>query len=158
LHLTDPIKALWRIRSVTKQVAIIATVIHPLQTPEPLALFFGAEHPDVWWWPNRAGFEGMVKSAGFQGWEWFSEFRLDLRNGDAGPYHAVIRAWNTPERPEILADTDQPPANLVGPLAVFDPEVIRLRQLVDRYEKSRAVRLAGRVQLYRQKFRTLFKG
>lgn len=108
LHLTDPIRALWRIQSVTKEVAIIAAVIHPLRSSEPLALFTGLDRGDTWWFPNRVALEAMVESAGFKGWEWFSEFRLDLRNGQPGSYHAVIRAWNTLERPQLLDDMDPP--------------------------------------------------
>jgi tRNA (mo5U34)-methyltransferase len=97
LHLTDPIRALWRIQSVAKKAAIIATVIHQNESCEPLALFAGHHRGDAWWLPNRACLEGMVQSAGFKGWEWVSEFRLDYRDGRPGPYHGVIRAWNTPE-------------------------------------------------------------
>ena len=78
----------------------------------------------------------MVRSAGFAGWEWFSEFRLDYADGQPGPYHGVIRAWNTPQCPALLDDADQPPANLikekvslsagVGPL---DPFKEKLRGL-----------------------------
>ncbi len=118
LHLTDPIKALWRIRSVTSGVAIVATVIHPLQTPDPLALFVGQDRGDGWWLPNRPALEAMFKSAGFRGWEWFSEFRLDYRNGQPGPYHAVIRAWTTADRPALLDNTDACPSSFQGRQAI----------------------------------------
>ena len=114
IHLTDPNRALWRIQSVTKEVAIIATSIYPHGGSEPLALFVGGDRGDVWWLPNRAALEVMIKSAGFKGWEVFSNFRLDYENGERGHHHAVIRAWNTAEKPELLGDTDQPepPGNL----------------------------------------------
>ncbi|MCX7680609.1 MAG: glycosyltransferase, partial [Anaerolineae bacterium] len=63
LHLTDPVRALWRLQSVTREVAIIATVIHPDNCPDPLALFVGHHRGDGWWLPNRACLEAMVKSA-----------------------------------------------------------------------------------------------
>lgn len=108
VHLTDPVKALWRIQAVTKEAAIIATPVHLLRRSEPLALFVGHERGDGWWLPNRPAFEAMIRSAGFKGWEWFSEFRLDFSNGEPGPFHGVIRAWNTVEKPEILKNTDVP--------------------------------------------------
>ena len=106
LHLTDPVRALWKLRSVTAGAAIITTAIHPVATPEPLAQFLGQHRGDVWWLPNRAGFEAMVQAAGFTGWEWYSEFQLDYRDGTPGPPHGVIRAWTTPTRPAWLDDTD----------------------------------------------------
>jgi tRNA (mo5U34)-methyltransferase len=93
VHLTDPIKALWKMKSVTRESAIIATVIHPAPSAEPLALFVGHSGALAWWFPNRACLERMVQSAGFARTEWISDFRLDYRNGKPGPPHAVIRAW-----------------------------------------------------------------
>jgi hypothetical protein len=157
LHLTDPIRALWRIQSVTKEVAIIATVIHPLKSSEPLALFIGQHRGDAWWLPNRAAFEAMVKSAGFKGWEWFSEFRLDYRNGQPGHNHAVIRAWNTLERPGLLDNTDQPANEFMEPIVVEDPEMQRLRNLVNGYERGKYIRFMRWLHLSRQKVATWIK-
>ena len=137
LHLTDPARALMRIRSVTRQAAVIATVIYPLPTPEPLARFMGEPGGFTWWYPNRAAFEAMVRSAGFAGWEWFSEFRLDYADGQPGPYHGVIRAWNTPQRPALLENTDLRPAHLIQ-------EQVSLRAGV------------GVLDAYREKVRGLF--
>lgn len=109
VHLTDPIKALWRIRSVTKDAAIISTVISESKSNEPVAQFVGDQRGMDWWLPNKPAFEAMVRCAGFSGWDWFSEFRLDYSNGKPGPYHAVLRAWTGETRPEILNDTDLPP-------------------------------------------------
>lgn len=151
LHLSDPIRALWRIQSVTKEAAIIATNIHPLPDASPLALFSGQHHGDVWWLPNRAAFEAMVQCAGFKGWEWFSEFRLDYRNGEPGPYHAVIRAWNTPERPAILGDTDMPATGAGVRMEIRNEELDRLRAQVAGYERMRLVRLGKKIRRVREK-------
>jgi tRNA (mo5U34)-methyltransferase len=113
LHLTDPARALQRLQSVTREAAIIATVLYPLATPEPIARFMGEPGGFTWWYPNRAAFEALVRSAGFAGYEWYSEFRLDYAGGQPGPYHGVIRAWNTPTRPAWLDDADPLPAGLV---------------------------------------------
>jgi tRNA (mo5U34)-methyltransferase len=157
LHLTDPIKALWRIQSVTREVAIIATGIHPLSNSEPLSLFVGHHRGDVWWLPNRAALEAMVKSAGFKGWEWFSEFRLDPRNGQPGFYHGVIRAWNTLERPKLLDKADQPVKELIRHVAAEDPEAERLRDLVNIYEKMKCIQFVRWLHPYRQKLTAWLK-
>lgn len=148
LHLTDPIRALWQIQRVTRQAAIIVTVIAPdLGHDGPLARFVGQSSGDVWWIPNRAGLEAMVQSAGFTGWEWFSEFPLDYRNGQPGPYHGVVRAWNTPQKPRFLATEEPPVTNtnqsdgLDQMLAERDAEITRLRELVQAYERGRFIRL-----------------
>jgi len=93
LHLTDPVKALRRIRSVTKEQAIIATAVRPDAGSDPTALFIGHAKADTWWLPNRACFEAMVKAAGFAKVEWVSEFQLDFRDGKPGHQHGVVRAW-----------------------------------------------------------------
>ena len=109
LHLTDPIRALWGIQKVTRGAAIIATMIWPNQSDEPLAHFSGHDRGDCWWLPNRVGLEKMVYSAGFQDYEWWSDFRLDYASGQEGPYHGVIFAWNTPQRPDWLPSVEQRP-------------------------------------------------
>ena len=115
LHLTDPIKALWSIRSVTREAAIIATEIDPTLQGKPMATFAGQPDGIVWWIPNRAGLEAMVESAGFTGWEWYSDFRLDYANGQQGGYHGVLRAWTTPGgRPSILDDSDAASEELIA--------------------------------------------
>lgn len=157
LHLTDPVRALWHIQSVTKEVAIIATVIHPLKSAEPLSLFVGQNHGDVWWIPNRAAFEAMIKNAGFKGWEWFSEFRLDYRDGQPGPYHAVVRAWNTVERPKLLDNTDQPAEEVMGHLVIEDPETQNLRNQLNVYEKMKCIRLMRWLHSSKQKLAAFLK-
>ncbi len=146
IHLTDPARALWQLQRVTRETAIIATVIQPDSSPEPVALFVGHHRGDGWWFPTRSCFEAMVQSAGFAGWEWFSEFRLDYRDGQPGPYHGVIRAWNTPERPALpepkQARSQQSPlAASNRALAERDAEIARLQELVAGYERGRFIRL-----------------
>jgi tRNA (mo5U34)-methyltransferase len=94
LHLTDPIRALWRLKSVTapRGETIVATAIDPDGAAEPRALFVGHEKAFTWWLPNRACFEAMVRSAGFRRVEWISEFRLDFADGKEGYPHGVVRA------------------------------------------------------------------
>lgn len=149
LHLTDPIKALWHIQRVTKGMAIIATAIYPDATNEPQAQFVGHRSGDVWWIPNRAGLEAMVQSAGFQGWEWVSEFCLKYRDQETGPYHGVICAWNSldsferPSQRQNRAFSGERGQKLRGkqPLTTAqDAEIARLQALVDGYEGGRFMR------------------
>lgn len=96
IHLTDPVKALWNIASVTRQKAIIATPILQDDADRPLALMVGHHRGDGWWIPTRSCLELMAVAAGFTGIEWYSEFRLDFRDGSPGPYHGVLHAYKTP--------------------------------------------------------------
>jgi len=154
LHLTDPMRALWALQSVTQEQAIIATVVHPDPTPEPLALFVGHHRGDVWWYPNRACLEAMTQSAGFSSWEWISSFQLDYRDGQPGPYHGVIRAWKEKEssaptaetRPGTNIKTQDEQTELIQALAERDAEIARLRQLVTGYEQGRVMRLMIDIQ------------
>ncbi len=157
LHLSDPVRALWRIQSVTREAAIIATVIQPLPGPEPLALFIGQRAGDGWWLPNRAAFEAMIQCAGFKGWEWFSEFRLDYRDGGAGATHAVIRAWNTAEKPALLGDTDLPAQGKTETQVLEDPEILRLKSLVSAYERLKCVRIMRWLHPYRRRISTFMR-
>ena len=150
LHLTDPIQALRRIRSVTREQAIIATAIVPDAGDEPVAHFRGHQRGDAWWLPNRAGLEALVCSAGFEAWEWISEFRLDPRDGQPGLCHGVIRAWPVREghpQPAVhaaLDATDKAPdliAELRQAFAWSEAELLRLQALVAGYERGRFIRL-----------------
>jgi SAM-dependent methyltransferase len=141
LHLTDPTRALWRLKQMTRGLVIIAKAIHVDDNREPVALFTGYHQGDVWWLPNRLCFERMLSSAGFAGWKWFSEFRLDYRDGRPGFYHAVIHAW-TDQIPEWIDQTIYstcPPPNH-PPLDERDAEIARLQTLVQGYEQGRFIR------------------
>ncbi len=150
LHLTDPIRALWQLRQVTREQAIIATAICLDSKGDPVALFVGHHRGDAWWLPNRACLEAMMQSAGFAGWEWISEFRLDYADGQPGPHHGVIRAWNTSEKPSLPKAMQAPvvstrasdtPAELSQALAERDTEIARLKELVAGYERGGFIRL-----------------
>ncbi len=71
---------------------MLATAIYDDPSAEPRAAFVGDEKAFTWWLPNKACFEAMVKSAGFETREWVSQFRLDFADGKPGHLHGVIRA------------------------------------------------------------------
>jgi tRNA (mo5U34)-methyltransferase len=163
IHVSDPATALRRLQSVTREAAIISTVVHPADTPDPLALFTGHLRGDTWWVPTRAAFEALVASAGFSGWEWYSEFALDYANGTPGPYHGVIRAWNTPERPALLATGPAPrpprpaPQSWEARLAASEREVERLHRVVNTYQGMTFVKLVHWLHPYRERIARLFR-
>jgi tRNA (mo5U34)-methyltransferase len=84
-HLKHPLLALERVASVTRELAIIETVVDLLWTRRPaLAFYPGAELGDDasnWFGPNPRALEGMLRTAGFRRVEtvaaprWFG-FRL----------------------------------------------------------------------------------
>jgi len=151
IHLTDPIKALWNIASVTKEKAIIATVIAPEQAERAQATLIGYERGDAWWVPTRACLELMAVCAGFAGVEWVGEFRLDYRDGSPGPYHGVMHAYKTTagwgprvaHRDALIARQRQAQpagAALAAELAAKEHELAQLRALVRGYERGRFIR------------------
>jgi tRNA (mo5U34)-methyltransferase len=141
LHLTDPMRALWQLKQMTRGLVIIAKAIHVDDGVDPFALFTGHHSGDIWWLPNRLCFERMLQSAGFAGWQWFSEFRLDYQDGRPGIYHAVVHAWTEqiPERIDRTMYSTCPPPNR-PPLDERDAEIARLRALVKGYEQGRFIR------------------
>ena len=151
IHLTDPIRALWNIASVTRGVAIIATVIISEHANEPLALLTGQNHGDTWWAPTRAALETMAALAGFAAVEWVSDFQLDYADGAPGPRHGVLHAFADPAlagpnalpRDAILthhpASVDRVAA-LSADLREREQRVRELEALVRGYDASRVMR------------------
>jgi len=90
IHLTDPIRGLTKLASVTKHKAIIATLVSVDEAERSIAHMIGHQRGDGWWIPTRACLELMAVCAGFVAIEWVSEFRIDQRDGSPGPYHGVI--------------------------------------------------------------------
>lgn len=132
LHLTDPIRALWRLRAVTGELAIIATVIHPTADKAPLALYSGHQAGFVWWLPNRPCLEAMLVSAGFSAVEWYSEFQLNYRGQDSGPYHAVVHAWNTEARTMLAPPSPWRQASAFATTTPEAPRPVGLRRWLRR--------------------------
>lgn len=92
-HLTDPVRALFNIREVTREQAIVATMIDLSPSEEPRALFLNQVHEMSWWAPNLTCLVRMVESAGFEHIEIVSTFNLVSVDGIINVPHAVSKAW-----------------------------------------------------------------
>ena len=94
LHVSDPLRALYAIRSVTRESAIIATAIHRDRFGRrPRAIFAGQADNQVFWIPNMAALASWCLAAGFARCEPGATFRLRSRDGKFRDLHGVVRAW-----------------------------------------------------------------
>lgn len=152
LHLTDPIKALRRIASITKEFAIIATAIDPRNSSLPLATFFGHYRGDAWWIPTRACLELMAASAGFVGIAWVSDFRLDYRDGTQATYHGVLHAykstsnWNSNVKHKDEVIKDYIASSSIEDQEQLKQEIADLRQKIRACEDDPLFRIAARLR------------
>jgi len=155
IHLTDPLKALWNIASVTKEKAIIAASIDPT-LDHAVASMIGYQRGDAWWIPTRSCLELMAVSVGFVGIEWVSDFPLNYRDQDVGPYHGVLHAYKTTEgwTPETVSSQDivkrneaqnamasQTLQNLTQRNQELETEIAQAHNLITQYEQGRFMRL-----------------
>jgi tRNA (mo5U34)-methyltransferase len=88
LHLTDPLRALYRIYSATKELALISTPIDDEAHGEPRARFEGTATGHTFWVPNRTCLMQMARAAGFREVEWVSRFELRSAK-EAGGFHDI---------------------------------------------------------------------
>jgi len=112
LHLTDPIRALAKMKGVCKSKIIISTPIystksfsiyHPLQKLAilmlrnlPLSNFMGATGHGAFWIPTRKCLEAMIIASGFKKTKWISGFtpkKEDLGFGGARLERGVIHGF-----------------------------------------------------------------
>jgi 2-polyprenyl-3-methyl-5-hydroxy-6-metoxy-1,4-benzoquinol methylase len=94
LHLTDPLAALYAVRRVCDDQAIVATAIDTSRTPKgvPYARFVGRVDGQTFWMPNLACLEQWALAAGFARVERVSEFRLRSLDRAFDAPNGVIRA------------------------------------------------------------------
>ena len=94
IHLSDPLRALYAIRRVTRGQAIIATTIDPdrLGRRAPRARFVGRNDGQTFWAPNLACLEAWARAAGFAATQRVAQFRLCSVDGLFDEPHGVIRA------------------------------------------------------------------
>jgi len=100
-HMEDPLRAMRRVASVTRELAVIEThaACLPGYEHEAVWQFFESNelNNDVsnWWAPNRRALEGLCRAAGFR--------RVDVLVGPPDPatlpsgkvhwYRAIAHAW-----------------------------------------------------------------
>ena len=100
-HMEDPLRALRRLASITRELAIVETeaVVVPGHEDAALWRFFpGAElNGDIsnWWAPNLAGLRGALTAAGFERVEVKAGPPAELLDAAGGPhrYRAVVHAF-----------------------------------------------------------------
>jgi len=95
LHLTDPIRALQRIRSVTCGEARLSEMFVAALDQSGRAKLVGYQggmEDFVWWLFSRSAFEAMIRDAGFDDVTQLDTFELVPRGHTFAPPHAVFRA------------------------------------------------------------------
>jgi len=95
LHLTDPIRALQRIRSVTRGEARLSEMFvaaFDQSGGEKVLGYQGGMEDFVWWLFSRSAFEAMIRDAGFDDVTQLDIFELVPRGHTFAPPHAVFRA------------------------------------------------------------------
>jgi SAM-dependent methyltransferase len=81
IHLSDPFRALQRLRTVTRRQCVVATVYDPELGEAPVMKFVGVWDGIAWWKPSAACLEQMMKVAGFTQVTRHHTFELVSRNG-----------------------------------------------------------------------------
>ena len=95
LHLTDPLRALFAIRRVCRDQAIICTGIDITSglEHEPRAMFIGSASGQAFWLPTITCLERMILAAGFARIERVSTFHLKSNDGLFDTPHGTVRAF-----------------------------------------------------------------
>jgi tRNA (mo5U34)-methyltransferase len=69
-HVKEPLAALERVASVTRDLLIVETVIDMIGIRRPAVAFYPADElsrdPTNWWGPNLPALHGMLRAVGFQ--------------------------------------------------------------------------------------------
>lgn len=81
IHLTDPFRALMRLRQMTRERCIMATVYEPSLGDEPNMKFIGVWDGIAWWKPSVKCLEEMMRCAGFKDVKTHHTYDLVSRNG-----------------------------------------------------------------------------
>ncbi len=92
IHLTDPLRALMRLRTVTKERCIVATVHEPALGDATDMRFIGVWNGAAWWKPSIACLMEMMRCAGFKDVRRHDDFELVSRHGDHVDPTVVIHA------------------------------------------------------------------
>jgi tRNA (mo5U34)-methyltransferase len=93
IHITDPLRALFAIRSVTRELAILATTVNETRwSRAPRARFVGQPEGQTFWEPNMACLQRWALAAGFARAEAVSMFRLRSVDGRFDEPHGTVHA------------------------------------------------------------------
>lgn len=95
LHLTNPVRALQRVRSVTRGFAYISEMYDPYLDrtgPEGLIHYRGGMDDYVWWTFSHSALTQMVRDAGFRTVTVLDHFELPSRTLPWAPPHVILRA------------------------------------------------------------------
>ncbi|HDP94446.1 MAG TPA: hypothetical protein ENN40_03690 [Candidatus Aminicenantes bacterium] len=93
VHLTDPLRALYALRGVTREMAILSTVIHNDEpTDQAVARFIGRVDSEAFWIPNMCCLKEMALAAGFSHVEEVSTFNLASVDKEFNSLHGTIKA------------------------------------------------------------------
>jgi tRNA (mo5U34)-methyltransferase len=95
LHLTDPLRALYAIRTVTREQAIICTGIDTALhvSNQARALFLGTPSGQAFWIPTVTCLERMLLAAGFARVARVSTFHLKSTDGKFDTPHGTVIAY-----------------------------------------------------------------
>lgn len=95
LHLTDPLRAMYGIRRVCRDQAIISTGIdtHIHVANQSRAMFIGTATGQAFWLPTMKCLENMLLAAGFARVERVATFHLKSVDGTFDTPHGTLRAF-----------------------------------------------------------------
>jgi tRNA (mo5U34)-methyltransferase len=94
LHLTNPVRALQRIRTVTRGYALIVDMYDPYLDRAGRNLFHyrGGIYETVWWTFSLTGLEQMIRDAGFSRVTMLDRFALGSARAEGIPPRVIFRA------------------------------------------------------------------
>jgi tRNA (mo5U34)-methyltransferase len=94
VHLTDPLGALFAIKRVCREMAIIATAIdNSWLSSASISRFVGSANGHAFWLPSMPCLMDMVLAAGFARCERVATFRLISVDGKFDTPHGAVRAY-----------------------------------------------------------------
>jgi tRNA (mo5U34)-methyltransferase len=94
VHLSDPIRALYALRSVTREYAIISTPINIFSLNlKAKACFYGTLMGQSFWEPNLKCLKHWALASGFSRVEKVATFKLTNKIQKAKSFHGTIKAF-----------------------------------------------------------------
>jgi len=92
-HLPNPLLALERVASVTRDLLVVETVVDMVGVGRPAAAFYPGRElngdPTNWWGPNQAAVDGLLRAAGFDKVETLTPARSAAFRAARAVYHRL---------------------------------------------------------------------